>query len=110
MQLHHIHEEQCPTCKAVAVEDSRPADRQHVNGQWWETRRFACGMVIEHIPNFSSNRTRHPCSRAPDQVDRMTKRIKARNATLEFVATLDCDDEFRNDLAVRVKYSNVHPG
>jgi len=96
MKLQHISEEKCPHCDARACLEQQTG--QHVNGQWFETRAFACGMEIDHIPNFSRNEVRVPCPNSKDEFKKRCDRETAKRTLIDLVETLECDSNFRDRL------------
>ncbi len=60
MELQFIKETECPKCRCTIIEsESIEVDvfakhikyRQHVNGERWENRIFACGQKLSYSPN-----------------------------------------------------------
>jgi hypothetical protein len=94
MKLLHITQNCCPVCKeSFVVNESIEVDsynkpakiRHHTNGQQWETRKFLCGCVISHIPNFSCSYVTSECSYAPDlkDLEKLRREIRGKIALLE---------------------------
>lgn len=52
IKLQHLKNiEACPLCSARITGVTQ--DRQHTNGQWFETVTFACRGVVAWVPNFT---------------------------------------------------------
>jgi hypothetical protein len=79
MDFQNLKTKVCPSCGSEVIEegletssfDGRP--KQHVNGQRWETRRFACGYGVQWIPNFEREASLGECKHDPAIVDRRKK-------------------------------------
>lgn len=94
MQLRHIKDEVCHTCGAEVVSETRET-REHVNGDRWETRQFACGCKLEYIPNYRKFQISRPCDNDPELVAKRAARDAAADKITAFVNKLDVDDEYK---------------
>ncbi len=72
MNLKHIKTKACPYCLCNTIVresfdcwDNKP--RKHTNGQYWETREFACGYKTQWVPNFQREECSHECENKIDQ-------------------------------------------
>lgn len=79
MNFKNLKTKACPFCGAEAVEEGLETSsfdgtpKQHINGQRWETRRFACGYGVQWTPNFERETTFGECKHDPTIVDRQKK-------------------------------------
>lgn len=103
MHMYHLTQENCPTCGARTVSCNRRG--QHTSGEWFETRTYECEYIVEYIPNFSSTRQVHECTRTKEYHERGNKRRKAIDEVMFFIDKLDVDLSFRNKL--RQEVSNM---
>lgn len=63
MQFKHIKIDKCPVCGDRATLDEWRG--QHTNGEDFEKRNFACGLSVEHMPNFRYTRVNYFCPQDP---------------------------------------------
>lgn len=104
MNLQNLTTDKCPFCDGEVVEegletsafDGRP--KQHVNGQRWETRRFACGYVIQWSPNFERETELGECKHDPLIIDRQKKYDDLILALREKIETSTVDEETKKRL------------
>lgn len=96
MELKHIEHTSCPECGSRIVSEEQ--DRQHTNGQWFERRKFECGMTIRHVPNFDRNEIYSPCPKDPSIMREKKKRDKAKEGLLDFIRGMKIPEEVREAL------------
>ena len=96
MNLEHIEDQVCPTCKSSVREEGRK--NQHCNGDWNEFRRFECGHAIIYTPNFRRTEIERQCSKHPQEVIRVERRREARRKLRRYIGRLTVDDDFRSQL------------
>lgn len=86
--LEHIKTKVCPHCESMPVMESR-SENTHVNGHKWETRSFACGYGVTHVPNYIDANGEHEkfigeCIRSEE----FKKRYRARTAMAKKIKAL----------------------
>ena len=110
--LNHIRTNSCAACGAGIVgEELETHDgqiRQHVNGQRWELRKFACGHTVKWIPNFSREETAAKCPHEQNEVEKRSRREAAAAALSTRLDELDVDAEFRKSFSAAIKRIVVH--
>jgi hypothetical protein len=113
MDLKHITTNRCPHCGCTivteeTVETTKGVNgieiRVHVNGQRWETSKFACGHKIAWIPNFSREEVKQECKQSDAAKLKKAKRAKATEEAKAFIATLDVDEDWKNDVRLPVDW------
>ena len=76
--LRHIKTTKC-FCGATAVEERVEVHngkiRTHCNGEQWEIRKFACGIRIKWIPNFSQEFRQGYCCNDSTHQERLTTQL-----------------------------------
>ncbi len=100
--LQHISTNACPHCgstqvisESIDVDHGSREIRQHVNGQRWERRTFACGHEVQWVPNFSAEQHAGECQRAEAFQQRQAKRKAAYAKLTAYVQKLDVDESFK---------------
>ena len=96
MNLQHITQEICPICSSTPVAETKKS--QHCNGQWNESRRFACGCCIEYSPNFQRSTVVIQCPQHPEAIAKKNNRQSAKKKVIAFIYTLSCDDHYKEAL------------
>lgn len=100
MQLKFLTGDACPVCgdvtvvsEWVATETLGDATRvlRHVNGGIWEHRQFACGQVLEYVPNFSRTlpSDRRGCQRNPELLIRREALQRVKETLESTLAAID---------------------
>jgi hypothetical protein len=84
MQLHHLRQITCPHCGARTI--SMTQDRQHTNGEWFESREFECKLLLEWSPNFGRQEEKSPCTKSERY---QTEQAEFKKASLELLAFLN---------------------
>ena len=109
MQLTFIKTTACPKCgcKGITNESIEYAMdgkiREHTYGGYWETRHFSCGFRTRYIPNFSREEHYGECENDPDIISRNEKRKKASVLLINYIDTLDIDNDFKKILMVNIR-------
>jgi hypothetical protein len=93
MKLFHLKCEKCPVCGPRTVAERQ--ERQHTNGQWFETRQYKCGYTIKWVPNFSAERVSQKCPHQKDHVEMLANRQRAKKNLLRYVSKMKVDDGFK---------------
>ena len=96
MKLNHLKYEKCPTCGARIVREIQ--DRQHSNGEWFETIEFQCFCEIGYIPNFSKEVITRQCPKHPDVIEKSKKRETALEKIIHFINDQDVDEGWKNKI------------
>lgn len=96
MNLVRIKHEICPDCGSHAV--SEECSSIHSNGQGRERRTFACGASYAWSPNFSRLEQKADCRHSQAFKDREEARRVAKERTIEFVKSLEVDDEYKSSI------------
>lgn len=96
IQLEQLNYACCPVCRAHRRTATQ--GRQHANGQWNETLVFECGCRIEWTPNFSRERRVQQCPKHPEEALRLEKRNIAEAKLVKYIARMDVDGEFKEEL------------
>ncbi len=102
MQLEHIKIEVCPDCGAKPIREEK--DRQHTNGHWNESRRFACGADLSYSPNFKSIKVETECPTNPNRLHFLAARKKALENVRKVMAKQKCDDIFIQRMLSNIEY------
>lgn len=102
MKLKLIKEENCPDCGSRIVSES--CLHVHCNGEGFEVRQFECGCVLTWIPNSSRLETRTTCPKAQKEIEKKDKRRVALRKAIDYIGTLDTDEEFKERLLENIKY------
>lgn len=99
MNLQFIKQATCPKCGASpSMESVKTCDgviSRHCNGETWETRKFACGYMIEWIPNYKSAQEYDLCEKSQAYKEKLRKRKDALEAMNTFIDNIDVDDDMK---------------
>lgn len=107
MQLSHIKVETCPTCGARPVSEEKT--HQHSNGQWFESRTFACGYRVRWVPNFSSQQEVGKCTQCEEHRKNIEREQRAHDQLVAFIDQLDADQGWKNAVQQRLPYRPTLP-
>lgn len=97
MNLQHIKEERCPTCGAIATQETR-SSRMHTNGSREELRRFACQRTLRYMPNYSRVEVLVECRHHPDTINAREKHNEAVKTINDTIDKLDMPPKWKSDL------------
>ena len=73
-------------------------DRQHCNGDYFESARFKCGAKVAWSPNFRRLEQPTPCPHSPEEVSRKERMDKAHAKLSKYIQKLDVDEEVKEKL------------
>ena len=102
MDLDHITYSVCPTCGSMPIAETK--DRQHCNGHWNESRRFACGFKVEYSPNFKKESITTNCPQSNEMITFKQKREVAKQKLEKYILRLDVDDSFKLKVMDVIQY------
>lgn len=106
MKLTQIKEEYCSDCGSRVVAESQ--DRQHTNGHYNESRRYACGKEVAFSPNFMKVEVENPCPKSSKERAIKEKRKRASKKIIDMVNKLKIDKEWKKQILNSMKYILVN--
>ena len=100
--MYHLQEEQCKNCGSRTVKLTRYS--QHTNGQWFETREYECGLILNFIPNFNQIKIKKQCPNHLSVINAKAQKKTAIKKLNNYIAKLDIDEQTKNRILDNIKY------
>lgn len=102
MEFKKLKDTVCPHCQSRVIEET--CRSFHTNGEGNERRLFECGQDMRWSPNAGRILVDHLCSKHPDEVKRKEQERAAKQKLLEFVKTLDANDDWKQNVERHFQY------